>query len=149
MSVPLHNSVRTEGTDVYCRVVPVKRLRRTENVRGTFEGVSAPREFLQPSLLQEHRTPYGSRHLRLAMFCARDFIPHIAKGASSAPFHFWLFSRCDLLFHSRVLFHGLRADGRGRFGSVAYLRVGRSSRHRAPRLATRHSCAHCNANKHC
>jgi len=40
------------------RVVLVKRLRRTEKVRGTFEGVSAPREFLQPSPLQEHRTPY-------------------------------------------------------------------------------------------
>ena len=64
MSVPLHNSVRTEGTDVYCRVVPVKRLRRTENVRGTFEGVSAPRECGQPSPLPAHRTPYGSRHFR-------------------------------------------------------------------------------------
>ena len=44
------------------RVVLVKRLRRTENVRGTFEGVSAPREFAQPSLLSKHRTPMGSRH---------------------------------------------------------------------------------------
>jgi hypothetical protein len=49
----------TEGTDVYCRVVLVKRLRRTENVRGTFEGVSAPRECGQPSLLHAHRIPYG------------------------------------------------------------------------------------------
>ena len=40
-------------------VVPVKRLRRTENVRGTFEGVSAPRECGQPSPLPAHRTPYG------------------------------------------------------------------------------------------
>ena len=36
----------------------VKRLRRTENVRGTFDGVSAPRECEQPSPLQGHRTPY-------------------------------------------------------------------------------------------
>jgi hypothetical protein len=44
----------------YCGncIVLVKRLRRTENVRGTFEGVSAPRESLQPSLLQGHRIPY-------------------------------------------------------------------------------------------
>ena len=35
----------------------VKRLRRTENVRGTFEGVSAPRECGQPSPLPAHRIP--------------------------------------------------------------------------------------------
>ena len=45
-------------------VVPVKRLRRTVNFPGTFEGVSAPREFAQPSLLSKHRTPYGSRHFQ-------------------------------------------------------------------------------------
>ena len=50
--------------------------------------------------------------------------------------------------HARVFLHGLRADGRGRLGSVAYLRVGRSSRHRSPRLAARHSDAHRYANKH-
>jgi hypothetical protein len=43
-------------------VVLVKRLRRTENVRGIFEGVSAPRECGQPSPLPAHRNPYGSRH---------------------------------------------------------------------------------------
>jgi len=52
-------------------VVPVKRLRRTEKVRGTFEGVSAPRECGQPSPLHAHRTPYGSRHFR----SPRGFIP--------------------------------------------------------------------------
>ena len=50
----------TEGTDVYCRVVLVKRLRRTENVRGTFEGVSAPRECGQPSPLPAHRNNRSS-----------------------------------------------------------------------------------------
>jgi len=36
--------------------------------------------------------------------------------------------------HARVLFHGLRANGRGRFGSVAYLRVGRRSRYGSPHM---------------
>ena len=49
-------------------VVPVKRLRRTENVRWTFEGVSAPRECGQPSPLHAHRTPYGSRHFQKPTF---------------------------------------------------------------------------------
>ena len=62
-------------------IVPVKRLRRTENVRGTFEGVSAPREFLQPSPLQGHRTPYyrvGSRHFRKPRDSSRGFFVCVA-----------------------------------------------------------------------
>ena len=38
-------------------LVAKKRLRRTENVRGIFEGVSAPRECGQPSPLPAHRNP--------------------------------------------------------------------------------------------
>ena len=57
---------------MYCHVVLVKRLRRTENVRGTFEGVSTPRECGQPSPLPAHRTP----HLVAATFRApEDFSP--------------------------------------------------------------------------
>ena len=56
--------LRSAGLHALCwrnnrALVAKKRLRRTENVRGTFEGVSAPREFAQPSLLSKHRTPYG------------------------------------------------------------------------------------------
>ena len=67
-------------------VVPVKRLRRTENVRGTFEGVSAPRECGQPSPLPAHRTPYGSRHFRRH----RGFIPR------------WLFVCVRLYFYIKI-----------------------------------------------
>ena len=75
MSVPFHAADAVpEGTDVYCLHCEVKRLRRTENVRGTFEGVSAPREFAQPSPLSEHRTPYyrvGSRFVCCASHLRR------------------------------------------------------------------------------
>ena len=59
---------------MYCLHCEVKRLRRTENVRWTFEGVSAPREFAQPSPLSEHRTPYyrvGSRFVNCASHLQR------------------------------------------------------------------------------
>ena len=85
---PRRSAVPREPMCTAC-VVLVKRLRRTDNVRGTFEGVSAPREFAQPSLLSKHRTPYGSRHFR----SPRGFIPrglfvyvatrHRLPGASS------------------------------------------------------------------
>ena len=59
---------------MYCLHCEVKRLRRTENVRWTFEGVSAPRELAQPSPLSEHRTPYyrvGSRFVNCASHLRR------------------------------------------------------------------------------
>ena len=86
-------------------VVPVKRLRRTVNFPGTFEGVSAPREFAQPSLLSKHRTPYGSRHFEkpLGFVLGASFFVCIRHKVS----FYWRFislqmspilHRCTLLF---------------------------------------------------
>lgn len=53
-----------------------------------------------------------------------------------------------LFLHSRVFLDRLGRDsGRG-LCAVSYLRVGCARADRAPRLATRHSCAHRDTNKH-
>ena len=74
------------------------------------------------------------------MSCARDFCER-EDGERAAP-------RLLILFDPLILFHGFRGNSGRSFGAVAYLRVGRGRADRAPRLATRHPRAHCNANKH-
>lgn len=86
------------------------------------------------------------RHVVFVVYAG--LYPAYSKGEPlRSPYHFRPLLAV-LFLHSLILFYGLRGDsGRG-LCAVTHLREGRARADRAPSLATRHSCAHRDTNKH-